>query len=448
VNTMKYILDSHVILRSEPQYYNTYAAFHWEKAETHLLEEETYRLLHRIYSKPLKIKEISRSLGLDIQDCKKIIAEMMECGFVKGHAPEEEFRAPERVDVDPELFGDFKVPFPSAPISIDVFITSRCNLRCRHCFSSSGERREDLPFEDFIKILDELEGLGVFEVRLNGGEPLIHPRIKDILHALSKRRLRRVMITNGTLLNQENVELLKKSRTIPTVSLDDSRPEGHDGFRGVKGAFERTLRGMSLLQKEGVTYGINTCLHKRNLKRVGEIIDLAASYGASRIALLDLKNVGKMREHDNLIPSPEAYRRAAIGLNILKSVTQEIEVSLDLYMHCNPLRESKEELKKGYVTCSAGNTNLSIDSDGGIYPCNIVLSDPKWHMGNIRDNNLKDLWFSKKWNFFRGGVKLKDLEHCRNCPDIDECKDVFCRLYPYVENGDLYSIHPYCKKRY
>lgn len=447
MKTMKYILDPHVILRSEPQYYNTYAAFHWEKAETHLLEEEDFRVLQLIYSKPLKLEGISRSLGLDIQNCKKIMKDMMGLGFVKDHSPEEKFRSPERVDVDPGLFEGFEVPFPSAPISIDVFITSGCSLRCRHCFSSSGERREDLPLEGFIKLLDELEGLGVFEVRLNGGEPLIHPRIKDILHSLSERRLRRVIITNGTLLNRENVELLKKSRTIPTVSLDDSRPEGHDGFRGVKGAFERTLRGMRLLQKEGVTYGINTCLHKRNLNRVGEIIDLAASYGASRIALLDLKNVGKMREHSNLIPSPEAYKRAAIGLKILKSMTQKIDVSLDLYMHCNPLRESKEELKKGYVTCSAGKTSLSIDSDGGAYPCNIVLSDPKWRMGNIRDNNLKNLWFSRKWGFFRGGVKLQDLEQCKNCPDIDTCKDVYSRLYPYVETGDPYSTHPYCKKR-
>ncbi|MFP3952125.1 MAG: radical SAM protein [Candidatus Bathyarchaeia archaeon] len=414
---MKYILEPHVILRSEPQYYNTYAAFHWERAETRLLEEDEFRVMELIYDEPLDVDEIASPMGMRLEDCKDILNGFDDGGFVTGYKPGMKMSAPKRVDVDPGLFKGFEVPFPSAHISVDIFITSRCNLRCRHCFSNSGERREDIPLKKFRALLDEMEALGVFEVRLNGGEPLAHPSIKEILLDLSQRRLRRVMITNGTLLNHEKVDLLKSSRTIPTVSLDDSRPEGHDALRGVKGAFKRTLRGMRLLEGEGIEYGINTCLHRGNLARAGEIVDLAARYGASRIALLDLKDVGRMREHGELIPSPEEYRRAAKGLQMIRSITKGTDVSLDLYMRCNPLRESMDELRRGYVTCSAGKTRLSIDSDGGVYPCNLVLSDPKWLMGSIRERSLKHIWLSEKMTLFQGRGTTPRLGTLQRLPE-------------------------------
>jgi radical SAM protein with 4Fe4S-binding SPASM domain len=288
--------------------------------------------------------------------------------------------------------------------------------------------------------------MGVLEVRLNGGEPFIHHDIDKILVNIAKRRFRRVMITNGTLIDGKAVELLKLSKTIPTISLDDSIPEEHDKFRGVKGSFGKTLRGMSLLKKSGVDFGVNTCIHKRNLKRVGDIIDLAVDYGASKVAVLDLKELGRMKENSELVPSSPDYRKAVIGLRLLKSINKDIEVSLDVFMSCNPLRESIEELKNGYVSCSAGKTRLTIDSDGSVYPCNMVLSDKSWQMGNIKETKLYDIWFSKKWSFFRGGVRLEELKICPDCPYVNRCIDLFCRLFPYVKEGDVYALNPYCKR--
>ncbi|MBD3206949.1 radical SAM protein, partial [Candidatus Bathyarchaeota archaeon] len=324
--------------------------------------------------------------------------------------------------------------------------TDQCNLRCSHCFSHTGEAKGELSLDDVKLILDQLEELGVFEVRLNGGEPFSHPDIKGILRELSERRIRRVIITNGTFLDRDSVALLKKSRTIPTVSLDDSNPDGHDEFRGVKGAFERTIKGMKLLKESGVIFGVNTCIHRGNMRHLKDIVDLAASYGASKIAFLDLKILGKMKDHTNLALSPREYRKLANRLKLLKHLTTRIEVSTDAYLSCYPLRESMEELKKGFVSCSAGKTRMSIGSDGGVYPCNTVISDPGWKMGEIRKEGLLDIWFSDKWYPLRGGIKFEQLESCPDCSDSDDCIDLYCRLYPYVSKGDLYAVNPYCKR--
>lgn len=444
---MKYALDPHVILRSEPQYYNTYTAFHWERAETLFLQEEEYKALKLIYDEPRTVEAVSRSLNLSLDRVKTLYRDMMRKGFIRFKRADGPLRPPKRIKVDPRLFDKFQLPFPSAPTSLDLFLTNRCNLHCRHCFSSSGNGEEDLSFEQIHDLMDQLEGMGVFEVRLNGGEPFCHPMINEILNDVAQRRLRRVIITNGTLLNKESVNLLKHSKTIPTVSLDDSRPEGHDSFRAVKGAFKLTLKGMRLLKEEGVTYGVNTCIHRGNLERVGEIIELAAKYGASKIALLDLKEVGRMKNRSQLAPSPRDYRKAATGLRLLKQATKNIEVSLDLFTVCHPLKESTAELSRGYVSCSAGKTHLSIDSDGCVYPCNLVLSDGNWNMGDIKKSNLKDIWASEKWSFFRGGVELRELEYCGDCPALTDCTDLYCRLYPYTRNGDPYSLNPYCRRR-
>jgi radical SAM protein with 4Fe4S-binding SPASM domain len=109
------------------------------------------------------------------------------------------------------------------------------------------------------------------------------------------------------------------------------------------------------------------------------------------------------------------------------------------------LEEAVAEVRNGYVSCKAGRTRLSIDCDGSVYPCNLVISDPRWAMGNIKDQRILDIWFSQKWSFFRGDVKMSDLTLCRNCKDSDKCQDLFCRLLPYLENGNPFGPHPKCR---
>lgn len=148
-----------------------------------------------------------------------------------------------RAAVDPELFKRFPIPFLSAPMSVDVFVTSRCNLRCAHCFASSSEgNASELAYEDLESIFNQLESMGIFEVRVNGGEPLLHHEIDKILTFLRKKRFRKVILTNGTLLDGRIVKLLKESGTIPTIYLDDSQAKSHDSFRGVEGAFDKTIK--------------------------------------------------------------------------------------------------------------------------------------------------------------------------------------------------------------
>jgi radical SAM protein with 4Fe4S-binding SPASM domain len=442
----RYSLDAKVILRSEPQYYKTYAAFDYNRVSTELLTEDEYKILDYICARSSDANEISKESDTNEEKCEKFLNRMSRLGYVQVNADSFRVRLPERVKADSTLYERFVLPFLSAPTSVDLFITSRCNLNCAHCFSGSEDHGvHELSVEEIESILDQLETLGVLELRINGGEPLLHPRINEILMTLKPRRFRKVILTNGTQLDEEKARLLKESEATPTISVDDSSAEGHDLFRGVKGSFQRTIEALKLLQKHGVEYGINCCLHKRNLSNHRKIIDLAVSYGARRIAFLDLKPSLEMKRNIEWMPSYREYQEVLPELIVDRiRYARKIDVALDTFLICRPLEESVKEARRGYVCCQAGRSRLSIDSNGSIYPCNLVISDPRWNMGNIRTHSISESWFSNRWSFFRGEVRTSELKKCKDCKKLVECTDFYCRLHPYLVNGDPYGPHPKC----
>ncbi len=432
------------MLRSEPQYYETYVAFNCEEAQTAFLDEDEFKILEYLSSKSADAEEVARATKIGSRKCAKFLERAIKSEFVTKSEFPSETHLQERTEINRELFARFQIPFLSAPSSVDIFVTSRCNLKCVHCFATMQEP-VDLSLEHLKSIFDQLEKNGVLEVRITGGEPLLHPDIGKILQMLEHRHFRRVILTNGTLLTDEIAQQLKRSNVIPTVSLDDSDAPGHDLFRGVDGSFQKTLAGIKTLLKNGVHYGINCCLHAKNLNKIESIVNLAADYDACRIAFLDLKPLGSMKNHKEWMPSRKEYEAAMAHLLVARAKSRIlIDVSLDAFLFCAILRESVLEAKKGYISCAAGKTRLSIFSDGLVYPCNTVIGDPKWRMGDLKNETLTDIWFSKNWAFFRGAVKKSDLKKCRDCKDMPRCKDFYCRLLPYTATGDPLGPSPRC----
>ncbi|WP_455369858.1 radical SAM protein [[Eubacterium] cellulosolvens] len=441
----KFSLSSSIVLRAEPQYYNTYVAFDYRMVRTEFLSEIEFKTLEYIRYKAADIDEIFKHTGMKDKDCKKFLKRMIKIKYVQSNSEKSETTPFRKIEYDSKLYEKFPIPFLSAPSTVDIFITSKCNLECVHCFSRKDNVERSLSLDELKSIFDQLEDVGVFEVRINGGETFLHPNIDEIITILKEKRFRKVILTNGTLLDDKKVESLKDSNIIPTVSLDGSSGDEHDRFRGCSGSFKQTIEGLKLLKKHQVLYGINCCLHKNNLTRIDEIVKLAIQFGASRIAFLDLKITDRLRTHRNWIPTYEEYQSVMFSLLSAKiKYRRKIDVALDVFLRCQPLQESLEEAKKGFVSCQAGRNRLSIDADGSVYPCNLVISDKKWEIGNIKKQKISDIWFSEKWMFFRGELTKIKLKKCIECKDLKKCKDFYCRLLPYITNGDPLAPHPRC----
>jgi radical SAM protein with 4Fe4S-binding SPASM domain len=432
-----------VVLRAEPQYYGTFVAFNYVNTQTEFLNEDEFRILKSLCGKAVEISQVAQEIGISLRKCDSFLKRALKLEIVRRSETAQEASSTESIAINPEHFAKFPVPFLLAPAVVDVFVTGECNLRCVHCFSHAKEPA-DLPLENLQSIFDQLEKMKVLEVRINGGEPLMHRNICEILQILESRHFRKVIVTNGTLLSDKVAKLLKKSNVIPTVSLDDSDATGHDFFRGVEGSFEKTLAGIKNLQKNGVQYGINCCLHVKNMEKVEKIANLASKMGAYRLAFLSLKPIGRVKTNRDCMPSQKEYEAALPRLILLKAKHRIMDVSLDVFLSCPVMRESALEAKKGYVSCRAGRTVMSICSDGWVYPCNSVLGDQHWRMGNSKNEALSDIWFSQKWAFFRGAVRTSDLKKCHNCRERKSCPDFYCRLLPYETSGDALGPSPNC----
>src|SRR5687767_263793 len=95
-----------------------------------------------------------------------------------------------------------------APMSVDINITNRCNLRCAFCSATPFHhtaKRDELSLAELRSLFDQIEDMGVFLVRLAGGEPLVRRDIKEILHDLAPRSFDKLILTNGVFLDDEEL---------------------------------------------------------------------------------------------------------------------------------------------------------------------------------------------------------------------------------------------------
>ena len=137
------------------------------------------------------------------------------------------------------------------------YLTEGCNLACRHCwiapkFQGGGKSYPALSVELFESILQQAKLLGLTGVKLTGGEPLLHPHIRELLGIVRREDLGLTVETNGVLCTPELAQELKSCKnTFVSVSIDGADVETHEWMRGVDGSFEAALQGIRNLVSVG-----------------------------------------------------------------------------------------------------------------------------------------------------------------------------------------------------
>ncbi len=138
------------------------------------------------------------------------------------------------------------------------YLTEGCNLRCRHCWIEPPHQsaKRQYPAIDpglFRHILEQAKPLGLTSVKLTGGEPLMHPQIREILSILRDEKLRFNVETNGVLCTPELAQELVLSEMFHvSVSLDGADADTHEGVRGVQGCFKAAAAGIRNLVEAGI----------------------------------------------------------------------------------------------------------------------------------------------------------------------------------------------------
>jgi MoaA/NifB/PqqE/SkfB family radical SAM enzyme len=147
-------------------------------------------------------------------------------------------------------------------------LTRKCNFRCRGCTVWQQQDPRELSTEQVKKGLNILRELGVVDLVLSGGNPLLRDDIGKIIRHASESFITTVY-DNGSMA-VERVEALRHADFV-AISIDSLNPEKNDYIRGVKGAWTTAMKAVEELHKNGISVGVAPTISQFNLY---EILDL------------------------------------------------------------------------------------------------------------------------------------------------------------------------------
>ncbi len=316
----------------------------------------------------------------------------------------------------------------SAPLKISMNLTKKCNLRCKQCFSDSGEiLQPELTTEEMYKLFDDMNKYGTFFICLGGGEPLTRPDLLNILNYGKKKQLAISVVSNGLLLTKELIQKLNK------VSLDtfwislDGLEENHEMLRG-KTTFKRTLEALNLLKKyyKGKT-AIRISLNKFNVGDYKELIKIAENYNIDLIRFTPIISFGRAKNEDLTI-NQEQY---ITFLKNIKKVKSKVEI-----VYPNKPTPQKIWIGTNGFGCHCGKEAIWVDEVGNYSPC--IFWGSKYILGNIKEKSYMDLWKESLIVADITGNKV-----CQSCKNYKICR-AGCRVRSLYEYGNLDEVDPLC----
>ena len=190
--------------------------------------------------------------------------------------------------------------------------TNACNLRCKHCDQSAGKLSPDeLTLEEKLEVVDQLAENDVVAIAFSGGEAILHYDFWEVAQHASDKGLYLSLATNGTLLTTDVVKRLKSVGVeYFEISLDSITPTEHDEFRGVNGAWDRTIAGIKNVVAEDGYSCIATTLTNENYTELDDLIALSKNLGVNRSLIFNFIPVGRGTEIINMDLSPEQREMA------------------------------------------------------------------------------------------------------------------------------------------
>jgi len=323
-----------------------------------------------------------------------------------------------------------------------IEITNRCNLRCRHCASTSGAARAgEFTLAEIRTVIADIRALGGEEVTIIGGEALLRPDWRDICTVVREQGMRLLLITNGLLLRapEDFAALRDLAPYLVGVSLDGATPASYQTLRGVDG-FAHTLAVLRRLRDDGhPQVNAITTFFRANLR---EFDDFARLFDGSEITWqVQIANRGGARFGRDDFLDRQDY---AWLTRRMRDVYVERPDTLHLaYMDdfgYFPIDPKLRFLHQTWGGCIAGVELVGIRSNGDVLGC-LSLADP------FVETNLRQVPLAEVWQSGRFFTAFREKERhlvgeCAACPFGQRCR-AGCSAIAWSATGSL-GCNPYC----
>lgn len=335
--------------------------------------------------------------------------------------------------------------------------TKTCNLKCKHCYASSDSKpyEGELTLDESKKFIDDLKEFNVPALLFSGGEPLMKENILDLLDYANQRKIRSTISTNGTLLDKDICKSLKKINLgYVGISLDGIGAN-HDKFRGVKGAFDSSLRGIRNCIEVGQKVGLRFTINKNNYKELEDIFKLIKEENIPRVCFYHLVYSGrgsKMMEED--ISKEET--RHVLDLIISKAIEFGPNVEMltvdnhadAVYTYLKSLEKYKDKSENILRLLKANGGNRSgmafanVDFYGNVHPDQFTWQHT---LGNVKEECFSSIWKNSNNEMLNGLRNRKELlkGRCSVCKWLKVCNGNFRTRAETVHN-DFWAEDPAC----
>ena len=324
------------------------------------------------------------------------------------------------------------------PTTLLAEVTHRCPLHCPYCSNplamvgASGE----LTTDEWKRVFTEARALGVLQLGLSGGEPLARKDLEELAAHAHQIGLYTTLVTSGVGLTRDRAEALRDAGLEHVqISIQDSDPETADKVAGLR-AVPLKEAAAAVVRDLGFAFSINAVLHRANIDRVGDIIELAASFGADRLELANTQYYGWALENRRaLMPTPAQVKAAqAVADDAIRKYRGRMRI---IYVLPDYYETYPKPCYGGW-----GKVYLVIAPDGRTLPCHGATQITTLRFDSVRDRSLDWIWHeSPAFQAYRGDEWM--LEPCRSCPQ--KAADFGgCRCQAFALTGDARNADPVC----
>ncbi|MFW5998543.1 MAG: radical SAM protein [Halanaerobiaceae bacterium] len=338
--------------------------------------------------------------------------------------------------------------------------TNKCNLKCKHCYSSSTvkEDKNTLSTTEGIKLINDLAEFKVPVLLFSGGEPLLRDDLFYLIKEATDKGIRVVISTNGTLLKEKTVNKLKKLKVSYVGVSIDGMEKTNDKFRGEKGAFQKALEGIRTCKKLSQKVGLRFTINQANYKELDSVFQLVENENIPRICFYHLVYSGRgknLQEFDlssgekkKVIDKIIYWAKRCIEKGNPKEILTVDNHTDGVYLYLKKLKEDPEQAQLIYdkLVLSGGNRSgiaiASIDNKGEVHPDQFTQNI---NLGNIRNRSFADIWTDSSCeilNKFRNRKKWIQGK-CSRCKFMDICNGNL-RARAYAVTGDIWAADPAC----
>lgn len=336
------------------------------------------------------------------------------------------------------------------PLRVTFEVTYRCNLSCPFCFQEFA-REESPEFRKNYELSpDELSkaiaGLPRFSlITFNGGEVFVRKDFPGLLREISRQGRRFNIVTNGTMLFEDKIRLLVDETNALSVGISiDGIGETHDEIRRLPKAFDRTVKNMRELvayrdnsRKRFPIVDMKTVITSENIDELVDIYELGADIGVDYLTFSCLRTSElifalpcRASLDDEAYSDPPPLLDLDMDMDVLRSQLEKIVARAEEggpAVRFYPDYSSIEGVLKYYAgqgemadyePCHAPWTNIRVAPNGDVYPC---LS---YKMGNIKEQELLEIWRGEEIRRFRALFSRGNVAACMGCCNLTACKGI------------------------